>query len=93
MLLRQGVLHFSIIGLWNLADILFYRFGRPTLSGVDGALNTAVSTILICRFRLDMLRVNSHPNATRTGHTTRPVSSLLIVLERLEQSILNEFGG
>ncbi|KIJ46459.1 hypothetical protein M422DRAFT_250050 [Sphaerobolus stellatus SS14] len=95
LLLRQGVMHFSLIGLWNLVDALSFKFGRPTLSGVDGAFNTAFSVILICRFMLDLRRANSQPNGTFTGHTTiHPVSSAIIamILERVDQIILNEFG-
>ncbi|KIJ49913.1 hypothetical protein M422DRAFT_246281 [Sphaerobolus stellatus SS14] len=65
LFLRQGVFRFFIISVWSLADALVFKFARPSMVGVDSALEMAISPILLGRF---LFQLRNAASATDNVH-------------------------
>ncbi|KIJ46455.1 hypothetical protein M422DRAFT_250047 [Sphaerobolus stellatus SS14] len=94
----SAILDITVVGIGSSLLSTYkvsLEFLRPDLQQIDEVVNRAFSVIIVCRFMLDLLRANSHPNGTLTGHSTRMVSTgrIAVIFERVEQIILNEFGN
>ncbi|KAF8575118.1 hypothetical protein K439DRAFT_1545665 [Ramaria rubella] len=50
-----------------------------------------LSTIIICRFHLDLQQRNDYPNGSNTSHSL-PLNSFHAVTERIHRAVVDEFG-
>ncbi|KIJ26180.1 hypothetical protein M422DRAFT_272814 [Sphaerobolus stellatus SS14] len=89
---RQGVIRFIIIFIWNLEGSINEKLLNPFIAGVDSGLENAVSCILICRFMLELRKFNEHVQTVPSIHiATQP--GIRRHLSRFNEEILDEFGN
>ncbi|KIJ47609.1 hypothetical protein M422DRAFT_248609 [Sphaerobolus stellatus SS14] len=58
LFIRQGVIRFVVIFIWVVEISLTDKLLNPLIGGVDTPLEDAMSSILVCRFMLDLRRYN-----------------------------------
>ncbi|KIJ34782.1 hypothetical protein M422DRAFT_263140 [Sphaerobolus stellatus SS14] len=89
--LQQGVIRFIVIFLWTLEASITKKVLNPLLAGFDAPLEDSISSILICRFMLQLRKFNTR---------VQTVPSLDIAstpgvqgrLRRIHETIVDEFG-
>jgi len=89
---RQGILRFTIFFAWSLEAAIVQKLVRPSISGIDSLLESAVSTILMCRFMLQLFEANSHLNGTETVQDGPSLGSFHAAAHAIQTSITNDFG-
>jgi len=88
-MMAQGIFRFSLIFSWSVLECVEYATLRPSIRNVDSVLEQVVSVILICRFTLELRRMNAHPHGTGEPST---LDSLEFVNESLHDSVIEQFG-
>ncbi|KIJ40229.1 hypothetical protein M422DRAFT_49187 [Sphaerobolus stellatus SS14] len=93
LLLRQGVIRFGIIFIWNFAETIL---SRVLLDGIDGPLENAISCILVCRFLLELRKYAADASSvlvsTSSLNRHRPTSAFYLAMRRLDRRVRIEFG-
>ncbi|KAF8574289.1 hypothetical protein K439DRAFT_1624441 [Ramaria rubella] len=78
----------------TLADAITKKALKPSLQGILNTVQNSfvfLSTIIICRFHLDLKQRNDHPNGSNTSHSL-PLGSFHAVTERIHRAVVDEFG-
>ncbi|KIJ49809.1 hypothetical protein M422DRAFT_246175 [Sphaerobolus stellatus SS14] len=82
----------SFILIWGLEAAINTELLRPSIKGIDISLQNAISTILICRFMLNLRKFTEHPNGTRSGDGEATIGTFRAGIRRIDVNIINEFG-
>jgi len=92
LFIKQGVIRFLIVFLWG-AEVYIGESVSP-VGGIDSVFQTAVSVILICRFTLDLRKLNGRlqQNSSSTP-TVESHMSFAGHMHRINQSLLDDFGN
>ncbi|KIJ56115.1 hypothetical protein M422DRAFT_239323 [Sphaerobolus stellatus SS14] len=88
---RQGLIRFLIIFLWNLEVTINEQVLPYPLTGIDASLEVAISVILICRFLLELRTFTERTQSVPSVHIAT-LSGIQGQLSRLNASIIQEFG-
>jgi len=89
-ILQQGILRFIIIGVWNLTDTILREALPQVINGVDAPLEGAISTLLVCRFILNLRELSALPQGTIPN---TQLSTFQAAVRRVETIINEEFGN
>jgi len=104
LFIRQGILRFLVVFIWVMEISLMDKLSDPLIGGIDTPLEDAVSSILICRFMLDLRKHNESPPilpslalqdiSIVSNHVSSCHSSWTFhgYFERVNNVILAEFG-
>ncbi|KIJ49888.1 hypothetical protein M422DRAFT_246258 [Sphaerobolus stellatus SS14] len=94
LFLRQGVMRFMIIFAWEVTSAITQPLINPFLSGIDVGIETAVSTILVCRFVLQLRHFNDRNvdgiSAPQNGQP--PLGTFKAAIRRAGETMTQEFG-
>ncbi|KIJ40145.1 hypothetical protein M422DRAFT_256972 [Sphaerobolus stellatus SS14] len=92
LFLQQGVIRFLIILIWNLEGSISAKVLNPTLVGFDFALENVVSTILVCRFILQLRKFNTRVQTVPSVNIAS-TPGIRGRLQRIHETIIEEFGN
>ncbi|KIJ46207.1 hypothetical protein M422DRAFT_250245 [Sphaerobolus stellatus SS14] len=92
--LRQGVIRF----IWALESAIQQKLINPLFSGIDTSLEGAMSTILVCRFLLDIRRYTDKVqdntiNTQSIQQHSRNLTSFKAAARQINTIIIEEFGN
>ncbi|KIJ25874.1 hypothetical protein M422DRAFT_273106 [Sphaerobolus stellatus SS14] len=94
LFLRQGVIRFTILFAWGVTGAITQPLINPFLSGIDVGVEIAVSTILICRFMLQLRHFNDRNvnglSASQDGQP--PLGTFKAAIRRADETVTQEFG-
>ncbi|KIJ49902.1 hypothetical protein M422DRAFT_246271 [Sphaerobolus stellatus SS14] len=94
LFLRQGVMRFTILFAWGVTGAITQPLINPFLSGIDVGVEIAVSTILICRFMLQLRHFNDRNanglSASQDGQP--PLGTFKAAIRRADEIMTQEFG-
>ncbi|KIJ50758.1 hypothetical protein M422DRAFT_245424 [Sphaerobolus stellatus SS14] len=94
LFLYQGIFRFGIIFSWDLADAVSRRTENGFLIGVDVSIENAISTILLCRFMLELREFNDKlENISSSQGLARTLSDFRARVRTLNDSIMQDFGA
>lgn len=92
LFIKQGIIRFLIVFLWG-TECYISEIVSP-VGGIDSVFLTAVSVILICRFTLDLRKLNDryqeHSFSTPSVETHMSFAGRM---HRINQSLLDDFGN
>ncbi|KIJ34148.1 hypothetical protein M422DRAFT_52135 [Sphaerobolus stellatus SS14] len=92
LFVRQGIVRFIIIFAWTLEASIVQKLVRPGVSGIDSSVESAISTILICRFTLQLLEANAHPNGTTSEGQETNIGSFHAAIRAFDDTIMADFA-
>ncbi|KIJ40125.1 hypothetical protein M422DRAFT_256949 [Sphaerobolus stellatus SS14] len=92
ILLQQGVIRFFIIFTWTLEISISNKVLNPFLAGFDDGLENVISTILVCRFTLQLRRFNTRVQTVPSVHIAS-TPGIRGRLQRIHQTLIEEFGN
>ncbi|KIJ23018.1 hypothetical protein M422DRAFT_276485 [Sphaerobolus stellatus SS14] len=94
LFLRQGVMRFMIIFAWEVTSAITQPLINPFLSGIDVGIETAVSTILICRFVLQLRHFNDRnvDGISTSQDGQPPLETFKAAIRRADETMTQEFG-
>ncbi|KIJ49934.1 hypothetical protein M422DRAFT_44675 [Sphaerobolus stellatus SS14] len=83
-----------IIFVWLLEiSVASRRITDPFIAGVDTLLEASISTILICRFMLDLRRFNDEQKGMRSNDGLGTISSFKAQFKGMHGTFIEEFGS
>ncbi|KIJ25881.1 hypothetical protein M422DRAFT_273117 [Sphaerobolus stellatus SS14] len=94
LFLRQGVMRFMIIFAWEVTSAITQPLINPFLSGIDIGIQNAVSTILICRFVLQLRHFNDRnvDGISTSQGGQPPLGTFKAAIRRADETMTQEFG-
>ncbi|KIJ30555.1 hypothetical protein M422DRAFT_267895 [Sphaerobolus stellatus SS14] len=90
--LQQGVVHFFIIFIWILEQSISNKVLNPFLAGFDAGLENIVSTILLCRFILQLRNFNARVQTVPSVHIAS-TPGIQGRLQHIHETLIEEFGN
>ncbi|KIJ45818.1 hypothetical protein M422DRAFT_250604 [Sphaerobolus stellatus SS14] len=90
--LQQGAVRFFLIFIWTLEDTISDKVLNPFLAEFDSGLENVVSTILICRFILQLRRFNTRVQTVPSVHIAS-TPGIRGRLQRIHETLIEEFGN
>ncbi|KIJ31931.1 hypothetical protein M422DRAFT_266298 [Sphaerobolus stellatus SS14] len=97
--LCQGIARFIIIFMWTLEIAVSQKLLPLFLVGFDTVLESVVSTILVCRFMLELRKWSDNPNPSTIPSFNIPTdpapasSGIRGQLQHINRTIIKEFGN
>ncbi|KIJ53866.1 hypothetical protein M422DRAFT_242130 [Sphaerobolus stellatus SS14] len=90
--LQQGIVRFFIISIWTLEGSISNKVLSPFLAGFDSGLEAVVSTILICRFILQLRKFSTRVQTVPSVHIAS-TPGIRGRLQRIHETLIEEFGN
>ncbi|KIJ24505.1 hypothetical protein M422DRAFT_785854 [Sphaerobolus stellatus SS14] len=94
LFIKQGIIRFLIIAVWATADSIVTQATKSDLRGFDVPLEETISTILICRFMIQLRKQASQSVVVTTGSVVEQesLSTFQATVRRVHESLEEDFG-
>jgi len=93
LFLYQGIVRFFIVFTWELADAISRQIENRFLIGVDVSLEIVISTILLCRFILELRKFSDKRQDIPSSQVmSETISDFRARVRTLNEGIMHDFG-
>ncbi|KIJ24597.1 hypothetical protein M422DRAFT_274594 [Sphaerobolus stellatus SS14] len=92
LLFKHGILRFLIIFIWELKLAIGTKLIPSHFVDLDAVLQLCISTILVCRFVLELRGLNNGYDGTSGLEGSRQFSLFKDIGQRIHEDVLNDFA-